>query len=352
MKKITTIFAGILLSIQGFSQWSLTGNAGTNPAVNFLGTTDAQRLVFRTNNVERMTILSTGRVGIGTSTPGVPLQIVSTTDNFLRLSGTGPSIQFFGDTTSTTKLGKLAYASGTNQYVGGSVAGDFILQNIDTVGSLIFGTSFSGGNGLERMRITSSGYAGIATAAPTAKLHVNCIAIAGKTNPSNIRFQNLQSGSGSFLVIDSNGYVYKASSGTTAATSTRPEALNVDLQNEIENLKNQVQELRSLIVSRGALSPVQANNLKAESATWLGDNTPNPFNGSTNIEYSLPAGVTAASCQIYSLDGKLINAISLTPAAGKGQVRVGTGKMVSGMYIYSLIVNGKVADTKKMVVSN
>jgi trimeric autotransporter adhesin len=30
--------------------WLLTGNSGTDPAVNFLGTTDAQPLVIRTNN--------------------------------------------------------------------------------------------------------------------------------------------------------------------------------------------------------------------------------------------------------------------------------------------------------------
>ncbi len=33
--------------------WLLTGNSGTNPGINFLGTTDAQSLVFRTNNVQR-----------------------------------------------------------------------------------------------------------------------------------------------------------------------------------------------------------------------------------------------------------------------------------------------------------
>jgi trimeric autotransporter adhesin len=31
------------------AQWSLTGNAGTNPSINFLGTTDAQPLVFKVN---------------------------------------------------------------------------------------------------------------------------------------------------------------------------------------------------------------------------------------------------------------------------------------------------------------
>jgi hypothetical protein len=49
-KKITTLFAILSIAATGQSQWSLTGNAGTNPAVNFIGTTDAQPLVFKTNN--------------------------------------------------------------------------------------------------------------------------------------------------------------------------------------------------------------------------------------------------------------------------------------------------------------
>ncbi len=49
--------------------WSLRGNAATNPASMFLGTTDAQPLLIKTNNTERLRILSGGNVGIGTSTP-------------------------------------------------------------------------------------------------------------------------------------------------------------------------------------------------------------------------------------------------------------------------------------------
>ena len=45
--------------------WSLDGNAGTNDAINFLGTTDATGLIFRTDNTQRMSIASAGTVGIG-----------------------------------------------------------------------------------------------------------------------------------------------------------------------------------------------------------------------------------------------------------------------------------------------
>lgn len=45
--------------------WDLLGNAGTNSTVNFLGTTDAEDLVFRTNSLENMRINTSGNVDIG-----------------------------------------------------------------------------------------------------------------------------------------------------------------------------------------------------------------------------------------------------------------------------------------------
>jgi FtsZ-binding cell division protein ZapB len=51
------------------AQWSITGNTGTSPSTNFLGTTDLQPLVFRTNNIEQMRMLTSGYLGIGTASP-------------------------------------------------------------------------------------------------------------------------------------------------------------------------------------------------------------------------------------------------------------------------------------------
>lgn len=59
--------------------WGLTGNSGTNPATNFIGTTDANALVFKYNSSEIMRMNGTG-LGIGT-TPIVPLQIYQNTNS-------------------------------------------------------------------------------------------------------------------------------------------------------------------------------------------------------------------------------------------------------------------------------
>ncbi|MBS1536545.1 MAG: hypothetical protein JST20_02205 [Bacteroidetes bacterium] len=59
----------------GGSSWALTGNTSIDPVINYLGTTDAQPLVIRTNNTERMRILSNGNVGIGIVNPTQKLQV-------------------------------------------------------------------------------------------------------------------------------------------------------------------------------------------------------------------------------------------------------------------------------------
>lgn len=75
-----------LCAANGGEAWSSLGNTGTNANTNFLGTTDAQALVVKTNNVERMRVSSTGNVGIGIATPAYALDVFAAT-NPMRLQG-------------------------------------------------------------------------------------------------------------------------------------------------------------------------------------------------------------------------------------------------------------------------
>lgn len=57
------------------NDWSLTGNSGTNPTNDFIGTIDNQDFVIRTNNTEKLRIESGGDVGIGTNNPSHTLEV-------------------------------------------------------------------------------------------------------------------------------------------------------------------------------------------------------------------------------------------------------------------------------------
>lgn len=65
MKLLLTVIATVGMSNVVFAQWSLTGNAGTTPGTDYVGTSDNQDLVFKTNATEKVRILKTGEVGIG-----------------------------------------------------------------------------------------------------------------------------------------------------------------------------------------------------------------------------------------------------------------------------------------------
>lgn len=62
--------------------WGINGNTGTDPATDFIGTTDNKALAIRTNNTEQLRITETGEVGIGTSTPLANLELRTTTPVF------------------------------------------------------------------------------------------------------------------------------------------------------------------------------------------------------------------------------------------------------------------------------
>jgi hypothetical protein len=63
------------------STWNSKGNAGTSSATNFIGTTDSQGFVVRTNNTERMRFEAGGNAGIGTPNPDTKLHVEGTVDN-------------------------------------------------------------------------------------------------------------------------------------------------------------------------------------------------------------------------------------------------------------------------------
>jgi hypothetical protein len=145
----------------------LTGNAGTNPATNFLGTTDAQPLVIRTNNTEWMRVTANGNVGIGTTGPVAKLD-VATGQALFRA---GSNFDGSGPYTHNLRFGW----AGTDQYQhyirtrhnAGTTANNAIdFYTSDGTAAGVFPT-----NAVHGMTITA-GNVGIGTMWPWAKLSI------------------------------------------------------------------------------------------------------------------------------------------------------------------------------------
>ena len=82
----------------------------------------------------------------------------------------------------------------------------------------------------------------------------------------------------------------------------------------------------------------------------LGQNAPNPFAGTTHIELAIPSEAREAALCIYDMAGKPMRQL---PLADRGRVSLTfTGEgLASGMYFYSLVVDGKLVDTNRMVLA-
>lgn len=81
----------------------------------------------------------------------------------------------------------------------------------------------------------------------------------------------------------------------------------------------------------------------------LYQNAPNPFGSSgTKINYYLPEGTVGASIVFYDTYGNRLKEVQLTQT-GMGAVNVNPSQLSNGIYTYSLIINGNIVDTKKMV---
>jgi hypothetical protein len=94
--------------------WLLKGNAGTNPATNFIGTTDNNDLVIRTNNTEKIRVLANGNTGVGTTAAILSkLQV----NNVIRID----------DDLSTP--GSNTFGIGSNLYIGNLSGGGVFQYN-------------------------------------------------------------------------------------------------------------------------------------------------------------------------------------------------------------------------------
>lgn len=82
--------------------WSVKGNLGTLAANNFIGTADAIDLNFRTSNLNRMTITSTGDVGLGITTPTNIFTIGNVGLEKFNISSINGSMNFLDDQASIT----------------------------------------------------------------------------------------------------------------------------------------------------------------------------------------------------------------------------------------------------------
>jgi hypothetical protein len=155
--------------------WLTNGNAGTNAANQFVGTTDNIALRFRTNNVQRFEMSTNGQLrSFGSGTAAAPTY---TWNGDVNNGIYRPGADLIGFTTDGNERFRIPNANQVHAMADGTAAIPFYSWEADPntglyrIGNDILGVST---NGTEQMRIEADGDIGINTIPnASAKLHIN-----------------------------------------------------------------------------------------------------------------------------------------------------------------------------------
>ena len=283
MKKILLVFTLLAFTIIGLNAqtpWYLTGNSGTNPSSNFIGTTDNNPLIFKTGRNERMQLLpNKSFLGIGVSIPQATLHL-----HYQQDFGTFPTL---------LKLLQLTTdATGNGDGNGFSIVSDFNTKDIhfqQNEEAKFFVEGPAGG-----FVIAPEGKIGIGTADPAAPLHLhvtnaaeadlmqissgaNCALILSSTPAANsmtLNYQNRGKGAGSKIVFTPTGSVDIYQEPANYPINLSSTILNVNGDASFSGVLTQ-----TLSVAQSANF---SGELNAQSATIKGSSLSNGFTISYN----------------------------------------------------------------------
>lgn len=119
----------------------------------------------------------------------------------------------------------------------------------------------------------------------------------------------------------------------------------------IENLQSEVQALNNDSNLKSASITTGLDESEYISENALEQNSPNPFTEETKIEYYLESNVETATIFIYDMSGKQLRGYELHHRRG-GEITINGGELDAGMYMYTLIADGRVIGSKQMILTD
>ena len=121
----------------------------------------------------------------------------------------------------------------------------------------------------------------------------------------------------------------------------------------IKELKTELDDLKETVASSGTRKVNAATNIATNTLDegWgsISQNTPNPFTGQSTVRVSVPDDASDAYIDILTLNGASVKRIPVSN--GLSEVSLSSFEFAPGTYLYTLVVNGKVSETRRMVVS-
>lgn len=114
----------------------------------------------------------------------------------------------------------------------------------------------------------------------------------------------------------------------------------------IEAQQSQINELTEKISNTTGINTIGT----VETGFQMSQNEPNPFTHETVVKYTLPQSISNAFMAVYDLTGKQITTFPINEK-GSSSITITSEKLAAGIYIYSIVADGKVVDSKRMIVA-
>jgi hypothetical protein len=136
---------------------------------------------------------------------------------------------------------------------------------------------------------------------------------------------------------------------------------NAQLATENDRLKEKLEALENKITALATTVDqlMHQANKKSEKTNYelqlqkrpsLAQNHPNPFHENTLVNYFLPDNAQQAYIQVSNIEGTVLGKVTIQ-TSGHGQVNIKASTYPAGTYYYSLVVDGEIYETKKMVLT-
>jgi hypothetical protein len=142
--------------------------------------------------------------------------------------------------------------------------------------------------------------------------------------------------------------VYEDNNGNVSINYVEIVPLLVQCINE---LKDEIAELKGTSPRKAKAQPTAIEERVSDiDVVRMDQNKPNPFSESTVITLNIPKESQSASIFIYDMSGKQVQSLPVSER-GETNITVYASDLAAGMYIYTLVVDGKVVVTRRMIVS-
>lgn len=156
------------------------------------------------------------------------------------------------------------------------------------------------------------------------------------------------------LGVDDYGNVVKTPYFKSRKTNTKK--IQKEISEELSTLKEYIAQLEDRLYHLEQIQVSAAHQIKVAISNsieleipYLSQNLPNPSTQNTTIKYYIPESASEASVKFFSLSGQILKEVEID-IFGQGEIALDVEKMIGGNYMYALVVDGELIDTKSMVI--